>query len=300
VFLLFGLNNFSFTELWSPWFALWMVFIVAIYFAVIGPLRSRFKGSVPVPAWRQFTFVLGAIVYYLAQGGPLDILSHLMFSMHMLSMALAFLVAPPLMLLGLPGWLFRPVIGRAGIAPVFRFLTHPLVTVLAFNALFSFYHLPLVHDFVRTQYLVHDIYYAVLLITAFMMWWPIIGPIPELVRLSELRKLAYVFANGVLITPACALIIFAQNPLYDTFNDPATWAQALGYCVPWGSEAILKELIGPETFAWLPPKDDQQLGGVLMKVLQEIIYGSALAYIFFNWYINEKKQDSMEPDPLPQ
>jgi putative membrane protein len=296
-----GLDNFSTSELWNIWMGLWIAFLTVLYFVIIGPLRHKFQDSGPVTVTRQCLFVLGMAIYYFAQGGPMNMLSHLMFSMHMTSMALSFLIATPLILLGLPGWLFKSFIDRKGIAPVFRFLIHPLVTVLAFNALFSFYHMPLIMDFVSVRYWAHDLYDVLLLITSIMMWWPIIAPIPELVRLSELRRMAYVFANGVLITPACAIIIFAQVPLYATFNDPLMWAKSLGYCLPsWGSDEILRELIGPQTFAWLPPRDDQQLGGVLMKVLQEIIYGSALAYIFFNWYINEKKNDPMEPDPLPQ
>lgn len=296
---MFGLTQFRFAELWSPWFALWMMALVAAYFVLTGPLRYRFADAQPVSLSRKITFVTGMVVYYFAMGGPLNVLAHLMFSMHMTAMAIGFILAPPLILIGLPGWLLRPVFYHPKVKGTFRLLTHPLVAVLAFNTLFSFYHMPAIHDYVMTHYWVHEVYYIALLVSAFIMWWPIIAPIPEQERLTDLRKIAYVFLNGLLITPACVLIIFASQPVYQTYSDPNVWATALGYCVPRGSEEILKELVGPQAFAWLPPRDDQQLGGVIMKVLQEIIYGSALAYIFFNWYINEKKEDPMTPDPLP-
>jgi hypothetical protein len=35
-------------------------------------------------------------------------------------------------------------------------------------------------------------------------------------RLTELRKMGYIVANGILLYPACALIIFADKPLYAT------------------------------------------------------------------------------------
>jgi putative membrane protein len=44
-------------------------------------------------------------------------------------------------------------------------------------------------------------------------------------------------------------------------------------------------------FAHLSPLDDQQLGGVIMKIIQEIVYGATLAYIFFRWYRRERKED---------
>ena len=41
-----------------------------------------------------------------------------------------------------------------------------------------------------------------------MMWWPMLNPLPEYQTLSDIKKLGYMFANGILLTPACALIIF--------------------------------------------------------------------------------------------
>jgi putative membrane protein len=223
-----------------------------------------------------------------------------MFSAHMLSMSIAYLIAPPLILLGLPAWLLKPMIEHKWIAPVFRFLIHPLIAVLAFNMLFSFYHFPAVHDYVMTHYAVHTIYYVLLLISAFMMWWPILSPLPETVRLSELRKIAYVFANGVILTPVCALVIFAGYPMYATFNDPQLWVQAMGYCMPQGTDnALLATFAGPSQFAIFPPIEDQQLGGVIMKVIQELVYGAVIAYIFFRWYARERGEDE-QSNPKPQ
>ena len=38
----------------------------------------------------------------------------------------------------------------------------------------------------------------------------------------------------------------------------------------------------------MTPIDDQQLGGILMKIVQEIIYAAFLMSIFFKWYKNEQ------------
>ena len=47
---------------------------------------------------------------YLAQAGPFNLLGHVMFSFHMISMALSYLVAPPLMMKGLPTWVWRGIV----------------------------------------------------------------------------------------------------------------------------------------------------------------------------------------------
>src|SRR5690606_28540884 len=175
----------------------------------------------------------------------------------------------------------------------------PLIAVFAFNLLFSFYHMPEIHDYVMTHFVIHRLYFVVLAISSFMMWWPIITPTPELYSMSELKKMAYIFSNVVLITPASALIIFADSSIFATYSDPAVWATAMGYCVPGNTQVLLDSFAGgPAFFSLLcDPLEDQQLGGVIMKVLQELTYSGALAYIFFSWYAREKKDDELEPNP---
>src|SRR5690606_33821974 len=121
------------------------------------------------------------------------------------------------------------------------------------------YHIPLVLDYVMTHFVVHRIYFAALLISAFMMWWNTVSPLPEYERLTDVKKMGYIFANGVLLTPACALIIFSNSTFYATYTDPEIWAKALGYCVPMGSDVILSMFNGPGDFEFFPPLEDQQL-----------------------------------------
>jgi putative membrane protein len=293
---MFGLGNFGFSELWSPVFLLCAIAIAILYFYLTGPLRVRFKDSEPVNWELRVRFLSGLFLYYFALGGPLNILAHTMFSAHMLAMAIAYLIVPPLILLGLPAWLVRPLFEYKGMKIVLKAM-HPLICLLLFNVLFSFYHIPVIHDVVMTNYLLHTIFYIVMLIAAFMMWWQITCPVPELRRLSDLQRMAYVFANGVLLTPACALIVFAGAPMYASFSDPLIWAKAMGYCIPAGATAILADFGGPDYFALIPALDDQQLGGVIMKLVQEIMYGGILAYIFFQWYRRENPDDEESVHP---
>lgn len=294
-----GLQYFSITALWRPVELVIAIAIVAVYIILTGPKRSMFPDSAPVSFGKKALFIGGVAIYYFAQGGPLNLLGHLMFSAHMTAMTLAYLIAPPLLLLGIPGWLIRPLLAKRGAMKIVRVLTHPLAAVLTFNILFSFYHMPYIHDYVMTNFGVHRLFFTALLIAALMMWWPIIEPVPETSQLGELKKMAFIFANGVLITPACALIIFAENPLFATYNDPQMWATAMGYCLPANSAALLLDQFqGPEFFSVFGAREDQQLGGVIMKIMQEITYGAALAYTFFSWYTRERANDKLEPNPI--
>ena len=83
--------------------------------------------------------------------------------------------------------------------------------------------------------------------------------------------------------------------MYATYSDPKAWAAALKLCVSSTTLAKLN-LSGPEMFASMSLLHDQQLGGVLMKIIQEIVYGVTLAHVFFEWY--RKDQIEAESEQL--
>lgn len=292
-----GLQYFSFSDLWSPWFMVFMIGLTVGYLLVVGPLRSKFKENTKATTGQKIMFISGMVFFYLAQGGPINFLSHLMFSFHMVAMAFSYIIAPPLIMLGIPAGLWKTLLNFKVLHKL-KFLMHPIFTAVLFNALFSLYHVPAVHDYVMLHFMVHRIYYVVLLITSVMMWWPILTPIPEAGKMQDVRKMAYIFVNSVLITPACALIIFASTPMYATYTDASVWAQAMGYCFTGDPAILLQQFDGPTFFGILDPAQDQQVGGILMKLIQEAVNGSVLAYTFVHWMRREGRDDDFEELPI--
>ncbi|QSF45465.1 cytochrome c oxidase assembly factor CtaG [Paenibacillus tianjinensis] len=288
-----GLQYFSFADLWSPLILAATLLLAAGYLLLIGPLAQRFPGSVIVPVRQRVLFMGGLLALYLAQGGPVSLLGHILFSFHMVSMALSYLIAVPLMMLGIPDWCWRALLK---VNPLRRlsFLAHPVVAALMFNGLFSLYHLPVIHDYVMLHFAVHRLYYGLLFLTAALMWWTLINPLPERRKVGSLGQIGFIFLNMVLLTPACGLIIFAGAPLYATYSDPSAWARAMGYCVSGDPAALLQTFGGPDFFGGLSPKVDQQVGGIAMKFIQEFIFASMLAYVFYHWYKKENRQDDAD------
>lgn len=288
-------TNFSFSQLWSPIFLTGTLIVIFLYIMYTGPWRSKIAGSEPVSWKKKTSFIAGALSFYVGFGGPLYLISHLMFSIHMVQMSVCFLLVPPLLLYGIPGWMLEPFVKRGGFLRPLAFLTKPLVALVLFNMMFSFYHFPIVFDYLMTNYVEHIIFLAVLFIAAVIMWWPMICPIPEWDTMSGLKKVAYIFGNGVLLTPACALIIFSESMLYETYSNPATWSYALGLCLQLGGP------VSPELYSQfvpMAPLEDQKLGGIIMKVMQEIIYGAVLGYVFFQWVRKERLKDDDEVNRL--
>lgn len=287
---------FSFAELWTPMFLFAMIGVVILYFYLIGPWREKRYPGVQAATGLQKTLFVGAILLvYLCHGGPLNLLGHLMFTFHMVNMSISYLIVPPMVLLGIPSFIWRAAFS-ARFWRKLRILMHPIVTLVLFNMLFSIYHVPMVHDYVMTNFAVHRLYYVVLFITAFMMWWQIACPVPEWNKLIDVKRMAYVFANGVLLTPACALIIFSSGSMYATYNDPEVWATAMGYCMSGDTSYLIGQFGGPQFFNWMGITEDQQLGGIIMKLVQELMYGIILAYIFKQWFKREHADDDM-PNP---
>ncbi|WP_214483211.1 cytochrome c oxidase assembly factor CtaG [Bacillus sp. SM2101] len=287
------LSVFGFRALWSPYFFIWICILVTCYFLLMGPLRKKLSADSPASKKQISYFVTAMVLLYVIKGSPVDLLGHLMLSVHMVQMATLYLIIPPLLILAFPNWFYRWLLNVRYVKPVFSLFSKPLIALILFNGAFSFYHIPVIFDIVKTNSLLHAAVTIGIFIAAMLMWWPLINTLEESQSLSGIKKIGYIFADGILLTPACALIIFAQEPLYITYSDPTAWVNALKLCVPADMLSSI-QLTGPELFNTLPLLEDQQLGGVLMKIIQEIVYGAILAHIFFQWAKKDREQEEKE------
>ncbi len=293
------LDLFGFNALWSPYFWGALVAVLLGYFLLTVKFRKLFSNSEPLTQSQAVIFTSGIILLYIFKGSPIDLLGHIMFSVHMVQMAFLFLIIPPILIVGTPNWIWRKIFKSNGMKRILSFFTHPLIALILFNGVFSFYHIPMIFDFIKTDMWLHAGYTSFLFVIAMFMWWPLVNKLSEHQSLNGIKKVGYIFANGILLTPACALIIFADTPMYLTYSDPRAWADALSLCVPATTLSGLN-LTGPEMLNSLSLIDDQQLGGVVMKIIQEIVYGIVLAQVFFKWYKDEQQIDPYEQVPALQ
>lgn len=257
------LKKYDFWQLWNPDILFLIILAGLVYVLITGQLRHLFLKSTPVEIRRKVSFIAGLIMLYFAMGSPLHLIGHdFLFSAHMLEQAIVYFVVPPLLLFGLPNWLvaYRKLVY---LNQVSRIILHPLTALLAFNALFSFYHLPPIFDKVNINEIFHLLTHTILMLSAILMWRTIIFPLSREKQLSELHKIGYLIANTLLLYPACALIIFAGQSLYETYQEV------------------------PILITYLPLLHDQQLGGIIMKFVQEGVFITAIAFLFFKWYRKE-------------
>lgn len=241
-----------------------LALFVGAYLLVIGPLRSRFEFSEKVTYAKVTWFLLGALVILLALVSPLDELGdHYLFSAHMVQHLLLTLIAPPLLLMGTPGWALRPLLRHSTVARTARVLTVPFVAFALFNAVFLTWHIPGLYEATLHNEIIHIIEHLCFIVTGVLNWWPILSPLPELPRLSYPSQVLYLFLDTLPLTVLGALIVFAPTVIYPTY-------------------AAAPRMFGISVMA------DQQISGLILWVPGGLIYLIALTIIFFVWLGQEE------------
>lgn len=285
------LSIFGFRALWSPYFLLAIVLGVVLYYVITVKWRDRFEGSEPVTKQHIIYFLSSMVLLYIVKGSPMDLIGHILFSVHMAQMAMLLLMVAPLFIMGIPNWVWEKFLSVTAIRKVFMLLTKPVISLLLFTLMFSMYHYPLILDQVKLSLPLHTVFTVTLFISAIFLWWPVVNTVKGQPQLHGLKKIGYVILSALLITPACSLIIFVDVPVYETYSSGEAWLKAMALCVPSSTLAGLSSLgmSGPELFTDMPTLYDQQLGGILMKVIQEIVYVVVIGRIFLSWAKYERE-----------
>ena len=231
----------------------------ALYFYGIGPLRRRLGLGPPASPWQVASFCAALLVLLLSLNGPVhDLSDYYLFSVHMLQHLVLTLLFPPLLLMGIPSWLLQPLVRRPGVLAVARLLTRPWLAALLFSVSIAAWHLSPFYDLMMRNHEVHIATHLMFMVTATVMWWPVMSPLPELPPLRPGIGMLYLFLVGIPMQVVGALITFADEVLY-----------------PWYVAA-------PRTWG-LSPLDDQQLGGLLMWVPGNLWMFAAIGVLFFQW-----------------
>lgn len=269
-----SLNEFG-MPLWLQWEAHWdvllgLALLMGAYLLGVGPLRERHNLSDYVNPRQVATFTAGVMVIFFALTSPLHILSErFLFSMHMVQHVLLTLIAPPLLILGTPDWLLRPLLRPNWAFRTVRVATNPIVAFALFNIVFSIWHIPALYNSSLNSEAVHAIEHIMMVGTAVLMWWPLSSNMPELPRLNYPLQMGYLFILSVAQIIVFAIITFAEEPIYDFYvNAPRIWS--------------------------LPPLLDQQLGGIIMKVGSGIYFLALLIIIFFKWFNQEEEERKLD------
>lgn len=223
-------------------------------------LLKRFT-SIKLYHKQPLLLFLSLFLFYLTIGSPLSVISHLSISSHMIQMSILYFMIPPLFLLGIPNPIFQKIKSIKIVEILGKLFLRPIIALSAFAVLFLMYHFPAFLTYFSQHPFVHNGYLLLLLMLSFSMWWPIAAPDPEQ-RFYKAQKKRYTFLSGVLLMPACLmLIVFA---LFDSTNN-SFLAQAMsGLCLPAHSVSLSGILPAP-----FNTKFDQVMAGIFMLGLHK-------------------------------
>lgn len=250
---------------WVPMAAILALFFV--YFRAAHQARARSSETV-LTRGQAVRFVLGWSVIYTGIASPIDAIGEqYLFAMHMFQHNLFMYLAPRLILSGIPKWMLAPFIERYPLLQKgLRFVTHPIFACLAFNMVFTLWHIPFLYDWALRDRMVHNLEHITFISTALLMWLPIMGPL-ERYQLSYPKQMLYLLSLTVAQIPVFAYVTFSAYVLYPTYE-------------------LAPRLIGVSALG------DQQMGGVLMKLVSMGVFSFVFIGVFTKWYRSERQKES--------
>ena len=160
-----------------PSIVLGLAGLLAAYVFAARQRASRIRGQ-PVTTRQVTLFGVGLLVIYVALASPLhDLSERYLFTAHMVQHLLLTLVAPPLVLLGIPGWMIASLVRWRAVRDVAAWLTQPLIAFALFNVAFAASHLPALYELTLDNHGAHIVEHLIFMGTAVLMWWPILSPL---------------------------------------------------------------------------------------------------------------------------
>jgi putative membrane protein len=219
-----------------------------------GPAPS---GS-PTTGQRAMFFSALALIFLSLNGWVHDLSDYYLFSAHMVQHLVLTLVAPPLLIMGTPGWMLRPALQWRGVGPLARWATAAAHAFVLFNLVIVVWHLPPMYGLAMAHHPVHIVQHLCFMTTAVLMWWPILSPMPELPRLSYPGQMLYLFLMTIPMSLVAVCIGYSGQVLYPAYaSAPRVWG--------------------------ITPLQDQLIGALIMWIPGGLFFFAIISVVFFRW-----------------
>jgi len=221
-----------------------VAFLIGAYIYMvreIGP-HAVAPGQPVITRRHLWCFVGSMVLMFVASTWPIhQIGEDYLYSVHMFQHMILSYFLPPLILFATPEWLLRAIIGNGRTYRVVAWLCKPVVAAVIFNTVVMVMHVPVVVNKATEIGPLHFGLHFLVVITALLMWMPVIGPLPEL-QMSYGGKMIYLFLQSVVPTVPSAWLTFADGPVYRHYAEQPVRV--------WGIDVM----------------NDQQTAAVIMKV----------------------------------
>lgn len=246
-----------------------------VYMVVrVGPQAVR-PGQPIVTRRQLMAATSGFLLLWAASDWPIhDIGENYLYSVHMVQHMVLSYFMPPLLLLAMPEWMARLLVGKGRTYSVVQWFTRPVVAAVIFNLVVMVTHVPVVVNHSVEIGPLHYSLHLLLVLTSLLMWMPVCGPLPEL-RISAGAKMIYLFAQSVVPTVPAGWLTFAEGAVYKSY------------------------LRAPVRVWNLSVTDDQQLAGVIMKIGGSVFLWTIVVVMFFTRFAKNWEEDNSYRRRIP-
>ncbi len=255
----------TWTWRWQAYPGIWL--FIAAMVGMFVAMRRRYPDPGDARRWslQAWSYGAGVLALWIALDWPVGALgAGYLASVHMVQFLLIALVAPPLLLLGLPAGAYRAL--EAGrLAGPLRVLSNPLLTLAGFTAIVGLTHWPPLVDTLMPLQLGNMALDLVWLMAGVMFWWPVVAPVPRRTGLGYPVKIGYLILSTILNTGTFAYLTFSELPLFATY-----------------------ELAPP--IPGLTTREDQTVAGLLMKMGGAAVFWTAITVLFARWYVTSERE----------
>jgi putative membrane protein len=199
-----------------------------------------------------------ALMFVSLNGWIHDLSDEYLFSAHMVQHLFLAMGVAPLLIMGTPGWMLRPLVAGPRMRTLARPLGNAIACFVIFNVVLIGWHLPPLYNAAMEHHNVHILQHLLLLAASVIMWWPILSPMAEYPRLPYPMQMLYLFLMTIPMSVVSVSIAYSGSILYPAY---ASAPRVLG----------------------LSPMDDQLLGGLIMWIPGGLYFFAIISVIFYKW-----------------
>ena len=229
---------------WDPHLITWVVLIVAVALVVSGHRRLQRRAERPI-AWtrRQMSLFAGAVVAsVVALTWPIaDLAAHWSLTALVVQRLILTLAVAPMLLLGLPYDVLQSLTRPRLVDAIVMRLQKPPVAVATVTVVVVGSMTPLLVAAQSSSRLVRGVLDLTMVAAGLVLWIPVLGRVPGILRLRPVVRFVYLVAQAVVPAFLSFIYIFSNRPLYPAFS---------------GSHAAIG----------LRPLNDQQIAGFVSKL----------------------------------
>jgi putative membrane protein len=154
---------------------------------------------------------------------------------------------------------------------VVKFVTMPVVATVIFNCTLIVWHMPALWDYALVDQQIHALEHLTMFVAGLIVWWPVFSPSPEVPRLSYPAQMLFIFVQSLVPAIIGAFMTFSGKVIYPVYLEtPKQWG--------------------------MTPLVDQQIAGLLMKILGTLYLWILLTVRFFQWFNYEEHQDEKDAE----